>query len=145
MESIADPVGKSIARQLSSYLERMSAVGIGYLAFSRRTDTLSGGEIQRIKLASELHKEGKTYVLDEPSTGLHHKDVGLLLKLLRRLVSQNNTVIIVEHRPELIAQCDWIIDTGPEGGANGGRVIAQGTPAEVAEKTNSITGRYLRN
>ena len=126
-------------------LKTLCDIGLGYLTLGQPTGTLSGGEIQRIKLASELHKEGKTFVLDEPSTGLHHQDVGLLLKLFRRLVSQNNTVIIVEHRPELIAQCDWIIDMGPEGGANGGRVIAQGTPAEIADNPDSITGRYIKN
>ena len=124
-------------------LKTLSDVGLDYLTLGQPTSTLSGGEIQRIKLASELHKEGKTYVLDEPSTGLHNKDVGLLLQLFRRLVSQNNTVIIVEHRPELIAQCDWIIDMGPSGGADGGRVIAQGTPEQIAEDNNSVTGRYL--
>ena len=124
-------------------LKTLSDVGLGYLTLGQPTNTLSGGEIQRIKLASELHKEGKTYVLDEPSTGLHNKDVGLLLQLFRRLVSQNNTVIIVEHRPELIAQCDWIIDMGPSGGAYGGRVIARGTPEQIAEDTNSVTGRYI--
>lgn len=124
-------------------LKTLSDVGLGYLTLGQPTSTLSGGEIQRIKLASELHKEGQIYVLDEPSTGLHNKDVGLLLQLFRRLVSQNNTVLIVEHRPELIAQCDWIIDMGPSGGADGGRVIAQGTPEQMAEDTNSVTGRYI--
>ena len=108
------------------------------------TSTLSGGEVQRVKLASELHKQGQVYVLDEPSTGLHASDVEKLLTLLRKLVDSGNTVLMVEHRLELISQADWIIDIGPEGGSNGGTVVFQGTPEQILGCGESKTGRYLK-
>ena len=97
----------------------MKEVGLDYLTLGQPTSTLSGGEMQRVKLASKLQESGQIFVLDEPSTGLHGKDVEQLLSLLRRLVNQGNTVVMIEHRLELIAQADWIIDLGPEGGKNG--------------------------
>ncbi|WP_206151546.1 ATP-binding cassette domain-containing protein [Clostridium sp. SM-530-WT-3G] len=122
----------------------MIDVGLGYLSLSRKTDTLSGGEIQRIKLASELHKEGNIYILDEPTTGLHNHDIEKLLSLLRQLVDNHNTVVIVEHRLELIAQADWIIDIGPGGGNDGGQVMFCGTPNNLLQCSNSKTADYLR-
>lgn len=100
---------------------------------------------QRLKLASELHKSGNIYILDEPSTGLHSQDIEKLLGLLRQLVEQQNTVIIVEHRLELIAQADWVIDMGPDGGSAGGNVLFCGTPKELIACSTSRTGQYLKH
>lgn len=125
-------------------LQVMMDVGLGYLTLGQPTSTLSGGEIQRIKLSAHLGSRGRLYILDEPSTGLHAKNIELLLTLLRRLVSEGNTVVIVEHRLELIAQADWIIDLGPDGGTSGGEVVFQGTPQEIIHCDRSKTGRYLR-
>ena len=124
-------------------LQSMMDVGLGYLTLGQPTSTLSGGEIQRVKLASEFHKEGNLYILDEPTTGLHEKDVETLLSLLRRLVVQRNTVVIVEHRLELISRADWIIDMGPGGGSGGGEVLFCGTPEQLIACRRSKTGRYL--
>ena len=125
-------------------LQCMLDVGLGYMTLGQPTSTLSGGEVQRLKLASELHKQGNVYVLDEPTTGLHNQDVARLLQLLRRIVTAGNTVIVVEHRQELIAQADWIIDLGPEGGRNGGKVMFTGTPEQLLACADSLTGQYLR-
>ena len=125
-------------------LQCMLDVGLEYLTLGQPTSTLSGGEVQRVKLASELHKAGQIYVLDEPSTGLHARDVEKLLALLRKLVSDGNTVVIVEQRPELIAQADWIIDLGPEGGSEGGSLIFEGTPEQLLRCEASKTGCFLR-
>lgn len=122
----------------------MVRVGLGYLILSRRTDTLSGGEVQRLKLASELTKSGNIYIFDEPTAGLHHRDVQQLLHLLRRLVSQGNTVIVVEHRLEVIAQADWIIDIGPGAGDRGGQALFTGTPDQLIAFPGSETARFLR-
>ncbi len=125
-------------------LQSMMDVGLGYMTLGQPTSTLSGGEVQRVKLASELHKEGNIYILDEPTTGLHSRDIEKLLSLLRQLVAQHNTVVIVEHRLELIAQADWIIDMGPEGGGEGGEVLFYGTPDKLLDCPISKTGSYLR-
>jgi len=125
-------------------LQVMMDVGLGYLTLGQPTSTLSGGEIQRIKLSAHLGSRGRLYILDEPSTGLHAKNIELLLTLLRRLVSEGNTVVIVEHRLELIAQADWIIDMGPDGGTSGGEVVFQGTPQELIHCERSKTGQYLK-
>lgn len=132
------------SQKIQKLLQSLTDVGLEYLTLGQPTSTLSGGEIQRIKLASELHKAGNIYVLDEPSTGLHAQDVEKLRLLLRRLVDNHNTVVIVEHRPELIAQADWIIDMGPEGGTNGGEVLCVGTPADIIKNPKSITGKSLK-
>ena len=126
-------------------LQSLCDVGLDYLTLGQPTSTLSGGEVQRVKLASELHKRGNLYVLDEPSTGLHHKDVELLLALLRKLVANGNTVVVVEHRLELIAQADWVIDMGPKGGSEGGRVLFCGTPGQLINHNESLTGKYLKD
>lgn len=125
-------------------LQCMLDVGLGYMTLGQPTSTLSGGEVQRLKLASELHKQGNVYVLDEPTTGLHNQDVIRLRQLLRRIVAAGNTVIVVEHRQELIAQADWIIDLGPEGGRKGGKVMFTGTPEQLLACADSLTGQYLR-
>ena len=126
-------------------LQIMEDVGLGYMTLGQPTSTLSGGEIQRLKLSSELDKQGNIYILDEPSTGLHSKDATRLMELLRRLVDQGNTVVVVEHRLELIAAADWIIDMGPEGGSKGGEVLFTGTPEELMNCEQSETGKYLRS
>ncbi|MGN1014765.1 MAG: ATP-binding cassette domain-containing protein [Butyricicoccus sp.] len=126
-------------------LQMLQEVGLGYLTLGQPTSTLSGGEIQRLKLGSELDQQGNIYVLDEPSTGLHSKDVAHLLKLLHRLVEQGNTVVVAEHRPEMIAAADWIIDMGPRGGNEGGQVMFTGTPEDILNCPVSETGRYLRS
>ena len=125
-------------------LQCMLDVGLGYMTLGQPTSTLSGGEVQRLKLASELHKQGNVYVLDEPTTGLHNRDVARLLQLLRRIVTAGNSVIVVEHRQELLAQADWIIDLGPEGGRKGGKVMFTGTPEQLLACADSLTGQYLR-
>ena len=109
--------------------------------------TLSGGEAQRVKLATELSKKdtGKTfYILDEPTTGLHFEDVNVLLGVINRLVDRGNTVLIIEHNLDVIKAADWVIDMGPEGGKNGGKVLFQGTPEELIKQKNSETGRFLK-
>lgn len=131
-----------IARKLQTLLD----VGLGYIKLGQSATTLSGGEAQRVKLSLELSKRdtGRTlYILDEPTTGLHFHDIDLLLKVIHRLRDQGNTVTIIEHNLDVIKTADWIIDLGPEGGAGGGRIIATGTPEEVAGNPESITGHYL--
>ena len=128
-------------------LETLKSVGLGYIQLGQSALTLSGGEAQRVKLATELARTstGKTmYILDEPTTGLHFADVMLLMEVIRRLVDAGNTVIMIEHNLDVICQADWIIDLGPEGGFRGGNVIAKGTPEEVAEVKQSYTGSYIK-
>ncbi|BCX87900.1 excinuclease ABC subunit A [Methylomarinovum tepidoasis] len=132
-----------IARKLRTLMD----VGLGYITLGQNAVTLSGGEAQRVKLARELSKRdtGRTlYILDEPTTGLHFHDIRQLLAVLHRLRDQGNTVIVIEHNLDVIKTADWIVDLGPEGGAGGGRVIAAGTPWQVAENPASHTGRFLR-
>ena len=130
--------------KIRKLLQSMIDVGLEYLTLGQPTSTLSGGEVQRVKLASELHRKGQVYVLDEPSTGLHAKDIEKLLALLRKLVDNGNTVVMVEHRMELIGEADWIIDMGPEGGTGGGEVVFEGTPEQIIRCKDSKTGRYLQ-
>jgi excinuclease ABC subunit A len=128
-------------------LETLNDVGLGYIHLGQSATTLSGGEAQRVKLATELSKRdtGRTfYILDEPTTGLHFEDVRLLLEVLHRLVDRGNPVLVIEHNLDVIKTADWIIDLGPEGGTRGGAVVAAGTPEEVARVEASHTGRYLR-
>lgn len=128
-------------------LDTLMDVGLSYIKLGQPATTLSGGEAQRIKLARELAKRdtGKTlYILDEPTTGLHFQDIAMLLKVLRRLADAGNTVVVIEHNMDVIKTCDWIIDLGPEGGAGGGRIVAQGTPEKVARSKKSYTGRFLK-
>lgn len=133
----------SIKRKLFT----LNSVGLGYLTLGQSSTTLSGGEAQRIKLSRELSKIGTgdtLYIMDEPTTGLHFQDVRLLVDVIQQLVEKGNTVIVIEHNLDLIKAADWVIDIGPEGGAEGGEIIAEGTPEEVAESENSYTGRYLK-
>jgi excinuclease UvrABC ATPase subunit len=132
------------AGAIAKKLRAMRDVGIGYLTLGQPLNTLSGGECQRIKLASELHKSGSIYVLDEPTTGLHMSDITHLLAIVDRLVDAGNTVIIVEHHLDVVRHADWIIDLGPEGGSKGGRIVFEGTPAALAKHESSITARYVR-
>jgi excinuclease ABC subunit A len=128
-------------------LEMLFEVGLGYLRLGQPATELSGGEAQRIKLATELQRVGKgntLYILDEPTTGLHPSDVEKLLVQLNRLVDAGNTVIVVEHDMHVIAQSDWVIDIGPGAGEDGGRIIAQGTPSQVAKVKEGKTSKYLR-
>ena len=132
-----------VARKLHTLLD----VGLGYITLGQSATTLSGGEAQRIKLSLELSKRdtGRTlYILDEPTTGLHFHDIGLLLRVLHRLRDHGNTVVVIEHNLDVIKTADWVIDLGPEGGDGGGRVIAEGSPADVAHDKASHTGQYLR-
>jgi excinuclease ABC subunit A len=128
-------------------LQTLAEVGLGYVRLGQSATTLSGGEAQRIKLALELSKRdtGRTlYVLDEPTTGLHFHDVALLLKVLHRLRDAGNTVIVIEHNLEVIKTADWLIDLGPEGGQDGGRIVAAGAPEQIVAVEASHTGRCLR-
>ncbi|MCW5940224.1 MAG: hypothetical protein KF884_11540 [Fimbriimonadaceae bacterium] len=136
------PIPK-IHRKLATLLE----VGLGYIRLGQPATTLSGGEAQRVKLAEELSKRstGRTmYILDEPTTGLHFEDVRRLLTVLHKLVDQGNTVLVIEHNLDVIKTADWVIDLGPEGGTGGGRLVATGTPEDVAAVEESWTGRYLK-
>ena len=123
-------------------------MGLGYIHLGQQATTLSGGEAQRVKLATELSKvsAAKTlYILDEPTTGLHFEDIRMLLHVLNRLVERGNTVLVIEHNLDVIKTADWIIDLGPEGGDGGGTVLAVGTPEEIATVKASYTGSFLKD
>jgi excinuclease ABC subunit A len=128
-------------------LQTLHDVGLGYIHLGQPATTLSGGEAQRVKLSTELSKmsTGKTlYILDEPTTGLHFADIKMLLDVLNRLVEKGNSVITIEHNPDVIKTSDWIIDLGPEGGDEGGDVVASGPPEAIAKCEKSYTGQFLR-
>jgi excinuclease ABC subunit A len=131
---------------IANKLRTLQDVGLGYLGLGQSATTLSGGEAQRVKLAKELSRRGTgrtLYILDEPTTGLHFADTHKLLDVLNKLVDQGNTVVIIEHNLDVIKSADYVIDLGPEGGAAGGRIVAQGTPETVARSRDSYTGRFL--
>ncbi len=133
--------------KLAKKLQTLYDVGLGYIKIGQSSTTLSGGEAQRVKLATELAKRstGRTiYILDEPTTGLHMADVRKLIEVLQRLVDAGNSVVVIEHNLDMIKTADYIIDLGPEGGDGGGTVVATGTPEEVAECEKSYTGQYLK-
>ena len=151
--SISDVLAMTVAQAVELFqkrkeivrkLQAMDDVGLGYLTLGQPLSTLSGGECQRIKLASELHKDGSVYVMDEPTTGLHVSDIAHLLVIIDRIVDDGNTVIVIEHNLDVIRRADWIIDLGPEGGSKGGEVVFEGTPAELVKAKDSLTGQYLR-
>ncbi len=152
-KSITDVLAMSVEQALGYFtihdivrkLQAMSDVGLNYLTLGQPLSTLSGGECQRIKLATELHKKSSVYVLDEPTTGLHMSDIGHLLGVINRLVDTGNTVIVIEHNLDVIKNADWIIDLGPEGGNKGGKVIFEGTPKQLLGATNSLTGAALHS
>ncbi|MEG1479316.1 MAG: ATP-binding cassette domain-containing protein, partial [Clostridiales bacterium] len=128
-------------------LKTLQDVGLGYIKMGQSATTLSGGEAQRVKLATELSKRGTgstIYILDEPTTGLHTADIAYLLKVLERLVENGDTVLVIEHNLDVIKTADYIIDLGPEGGDKGGKIIAQGTPEEIAANKKSYTGHFLK-
>jgi excinuclease ABC subunit A len=132
---------------VSKKLQTLMDVGLSYVRLGQNATTLSGGEAQRVKLAKELSKRdtGSTlYILDEPTTGLHFHDIEQLLAVLHRLRDKGNTVVVIEHNLDVIKTADWVIDLGPEGGDGGGRIIATGTPEEVADTPESFTGQYLQ-
>lgn len=154
-KNIADVLGMSVHEALAFFsnipalkqkLQVLVDVGLGYVKLGQSATTLSGGEAQRIKLATELSRRstGKTlYILDEPTTGLHFDDVKRLLKVLGRLADKGNTVLVIEHNLDIIKSADFLIDMGPEGGDKGGMVVATGTPEEIAKSKKSFTGQYL--
>jgi excinuclease UvrABC ATPase subunit len=130
-------------KEIKQQLETLISVGLDYIELGQSHDTFSGGEAQRLKLAKQLQKQGEIYILDEPTSGLHYADIEKLLRLLNQLVDNGNTVLVVEHNLSFIAQSDWIIDLGPEGGNKGGFIIAEGTPKEISMVNESYTGNYL--
>jgi len=152
-KSISDVLGMSVGEALGFFtaneivrrLRALSDVGLDYLTLGQPLSTLSGGECQRIKLASELHKNGSVYVMDEPTTGLHMSDISHLLAIVNRLVDTGNTVIVIEHNLDIIRNADWIIDMGPEGGHKGGKVMFEGTPLQLLDAPQSLTSAYLRH
>ena len=132
---------------IAGKLQTLKDVGLGYITLGQSSTTLSGGESQRVKLASELAKRdtGKTiYILDEPTTGLHFEDIRVLLEVLNKLVEKGNTVIVIEHNMDVIKVADYIIDLGPEGGKNGGQILCTGTPEQIIKNKKSFTARYLK-
>ena len=155
-KSIADVLGMTVEEALeffhvyggiTSKIETLKAVGLSYMELGQSATTLSGGEAQRVKLSAELSKRatGRTvYILDEPTTGLHFADLEKLLRVLKILVERGNTVIVVEHNLDVVKNADWVIDLGPEGGAKGGEVVAEGTPEMIAKVRESFTGNFLK-
>jgi excinuclease UvrABC ATPase subunit len=149
---VSEVLGLTVSQALQTFsqkeivrkLQAMSDVGVDYLTLGQPLSTLSGGECQRIKLASELHRRGNIYVLDEPTTGLHMSDTSHLLAMLDRLVDAGNSVIVIEHNLDVVRNADWIIDLGPEGGTKGGEIVFTGTPTEILKAERSLTGQYLR-
>ena len=128
-------------------MKTLKEVGLSYVSLGQAATSLSGGEAQRVKLATELSRKGTgrtLYILDEPTTGLHFDDIKKLISVLGGLVEKKNTVLVIEHNIDLIKNADWLIDLGPEGGDGGGEIVAEGTPQEIAKAKNSYTGKYLK-
>jgi excinuclease ABC subunit A len=155
-KNIADVLDMSVEEAMKFFkrqsiicnkLKTLYDVGLGYVRLGQSATTLSGGEAQRVKLATELSRRstGKTlYILDEPTTGLHFEDIKQLLVVLNKLVDKGNTVLIIEHNLDVIKCADWVIDMGPEGGEHGGQIVAQGTPKDIVKEKQSYTGKYLK-
>jgi excinuclease UvrABC ATPase subunit len=150
--TISDVLGLTVTAALAFFseeaivtaLRRLDAVGLGYLTLDQPLSTLSGGERQRLALAAELDRPSRTYVLDEPTAGLHRRDVAHLLGMLNRLVDGGGSVIVVEHDIEVVAGADWVIDIGPGAGRDGGRIVFAGPPTELVGNPRSVTARHLR-
>ena len=154
--SISDVLDMTVAEALETFenipsiqrkLSTICDVGLGYIHLGQPATTLSGGEAQRVKLATELSRRGTghtLYILDEPSVGLHMADVKVLIEVLQRLTDQGNTVLVIEHNLDLIACADWLIDLGPEGGSGGGKLVVEGTPETVIRHKTSYTGKFLK-
>jgi excinuclease UvrABC ATPase subunit len=150
-KNIADVLNLSVqealqffkAPKINQHLRLMQDVGLGYLKLGQTLSSLSGGESQRLKIATQLQKESNIFIMDEPTTGLHRSDIDTFYRIIKKLVDNSNTVIIIEHNTDIIKRADWIIDLGPEGGHNGGLVLAEGTPAQIKANPNSVTGKYL--
>lgn len=137
----------SATPKLVERLRVLDDVGLGYLRLGQSATTLSGGEAQRVKLASHLSQstsEGTLYIFDEPTTGLHFDDIAKLLDAFERLIRAGGSIVIIEHNMEVIRRADWVIDLGPEGGSRGGRIVAEGTPEQIADVGESYTGQYLK-
>jgi excinuclease ABC subunit A len=155
-KSIADVLGMTVEESVGFFsdipplkrkLQTLHDVGLGYIRLGQQATTLSGGEAQRVKLSTELSRigTGRTlYILDEPTTGLHFEDIRVLLEVLAKLVEKGNTVVVIEHNLDVIKTADWVIDLGPGGGAEGGRIVAEGEPEHVARQKGSATGEFLR-
>jgi len=156
-KNIADVLDMTVAEAVNFFravpkiydpLATLAEVGLGYIRLGQQATTLSGGEAQRVKLATELSRKatGRTfYILDEPTTGLHFHDVAKLLEVLFRLRDAGNTILVIEHNLDVIKTADWIIDLGPEGGSGGGKIIAEGPPEKIIRNPASFTGHYLKN
>ncbi|HRP60597.1 MAG TPA: excinuclease ABC subunit UvrA, partial [Vicingus sp.] len=156
-KSISDVLNMTITQALEFFqnipsiyqkIVTLDEVGLGYLHLGQPSTTLSGGEAQRVKLATELSKKqtGNTfYILDEPSTGLHFEDIRIFLDVIYKLVDSGNSVLIIEHNMDIIKVADYIIDIGPDGGTNGGTIVAEGTPEEIIKNTKSYTAKFLSN
>ncbi len=141
--TVEDALDFFTEKKSMAVLQAMNDVGLGYLKLGQPLSTISGGEGQRLKLATELHKKGSVYVMDEPTTGLHLSDITLLMRIVDRLVDAKNTVILIEHHLDVIRQADWIIDLGPEGGSAGGEILFEGPPAELVACERSITAQFI--
>ena len=133
-----------IHAEIRSKLQLLLDVGLGYLKLGQALSTLSGGECQRVKLASELHQQGNIYIMDEPTTGLHMSDINKIIELMNKLVTNGNSLLVIEHNLDVINNADWIIDIGPEGGALGGELLFEGTPEQLISYEKSYTGKYLK-
>ncbi|APC79959.1 ABC transporter family protein [Clostridium botulinum] len=141
--SVSDAIEFFNLRSVKSKLQSIENMGIGYLTLGQTLDTLSGGECQRLKLASELHNESSIYILDEPTTGLHMADIEKFISIVENIVDSGNTVIIIEHNVDIIKRADWIIDMGPDGGTKGGEIIFEGTPKQLCNCQVSLTAKYI--
>ena len=141
--SVGEAIDFFNMKAIKTKLQSIHDMGIGYLTLGQTLDTLSGGECQRLKLASELHKESSVYIMDEPTTGLHMADIEKFINIVENIVDNGNTVIIIEHNIDVIKRADWIIDLGPEGGIKGGKIIFEGTPKELYKCNESLTAKYL--
>lgn len=142
-----DLIAPTLCRRIHAALETLSSLGLGHLTLGEDTPSLSGGEAQRLKLSNELGRRQHTsmFVLDEPTTGLHPLDVRTLIGVLQRLLDGGATIVVIEHDLDMIANADFVIDMGPGGGEDGGRIVAVGTPEDIADNPDSLTGRYLKS